>query len=141
MLNQRSELGFVQPRESHQTGLQLLQLCLRMRVEIDATNTLLGTRALQPTEEDLGGTRIGDCALAQTTLDLRIRRGAYGYGGLRNKCESMKYVCASTRCRRVCIGPRRRVPGTGSSAIARLSAISKDAAMSWSRRRVFAADD
>jgi hypothetical protein len=34
------------------------------RVEVDATNTLLGTRALHPTKQDLGGTRIGDSPLA-----------------------------------------------------------------------------
>ncbi len=74
--NQRSELGSVQPRESHQTGIQLLQLCLRKRVEIDATNTLLCPRPLQPTEEDLGGTRIGDCALSQATFDLPSEEGS-----------------------------------------------------------------
>ena len=72
VLKQRSKLGSVQPRKSHQTGVQLLQLCLRKRVEIDATNTLLRPRALQPAEKDLGGSRIGNSALAKTTFDLRI---------------------------------------------------------------------
>jgi hypothetical protein len=44
------------------------------RVEVDAANALLGTRALQPTQEDLGSTGIRDCALPQATFDLRITR-------------------------------------------------------------------
>jgi len=30
---------------------------------------------MEPTEEDLGSTRIGDCALSQTTLDLGVGGG------------------------------------------------------------------
>jgi hypothetical protein len=55
--------------------VQTLQLAFRHRVEVDTTNALLGTRTRQPTEKDLGSTRIGDRALAQTAFDLRIRRG------------------------------------------------------------------
>jgi hypothetical protein len=55
--------------------VQPLQLAFRQGVEVDATNALLGTRALQPTKENLGSTGIGDCRLAQPTLDLRVRRG------------------------------------------------------------------
>jgi len=146
VLKQRSELGSVQPRESHQTGIQLLQLCLRKRVEIDATNTLLCPRPLQPTEEDLGGTRIGDCALSQATFDLPSEEGSrslrvarhMGINEVRLQVDGGAGVPACPHAR---IGPRQGVPGTGSSAIARLSAISKDGAMSWSRRRGFAADD
>jgi hypothetical protein len=54
--------------------VQPLELALRHRVKIDPTNALLGTRPLQPTQKGLGGTRIGDGALAQAALDLRVGR-------------------------------------------------------------------
>jgi hypothetical protein len=41
-----------------QAGVQPLQLAFRHRVEVDPPNTLLGTRTLQPTQENLGSTRI-----------------------------------------------------------------------------------
>jgi hypothetical protein len=47
-------------------------LALGHRVEVDATNALLATRALQPTKQNLGSTRIGDCALPQTTFNLGV---------------------------------------------------------------------
>jgi hypothetical protein len=59
----------------NQTRLQALPLCRRQGVEIDAMNALLGTRALQPTQENLGGTRIRDCALPQTTFDFCVTGG------------------------------------------------------------------
>ena len=52
--------------------MQALQLAFRDRVEVDASNALLGTSVLQPTEKNPGSTGIGDGALAQTTLDLRV---------------------------------------------------------------------
>jgi hypothetical protein len=54
--------------------VQPLELAFRHRVEVDAPNALLDTGAVQPTEQDLGGPRIGDGALAQTTLDLGVGR-------------------------------------------------------------------
>jgi hypothetical protein len=44
--------------------VQPLELAFGHRVEVDTTNALLDTRALQPTEKDLGNTRIGDRALS-----------------------------------------------------------------------------
>ena len=55
--------------------MQPLELAFRHRVEVETTNALLDTRALQRTKENLGSTGIRDCAFAQTTFDLRIRRG------------------------------------------------------------------
>jgi hypothetical protein len=60
--------------EPYQTREQTLQLALGQGVEIDIPNARIGTRALQPTKENLGGTGIRDCAPPQTTLDLRITR-------------------------------------------------------------------
>ena len=57
-----------------QAGVQPLELAFRHRVEVDATNPLLGTGALQPTKKNLGSTGIRDRPLTQTTLDLRITR-------------------------------------------------------------------
>jgi len=62
--NQRPKIFFGQSGNPHETGVQPLELMLGHRVEVDATNTLLGTRPLHPTEQDLGGTRIGDSPLA-----------------------------------------------------------------------------
>jgi len=62
--NQRSKLPVRQRRNPQQAGMQPLQLALRHRVEVDAANALLGTRALQPTKQDLGGTGIGNSPLA-----------------------------------------------------------------------------
>jgi hypothetical protein len=44
--------------------VQPLELTLGHRVEIDAPDTLLGPWALQPAEENLGRTRIGNSPLA-----------------------------------------------------------------------------
>jgi hypothetical protein len=55
--------------------VQPLELALGQGVEVDAPNALLGTRALQPTQQNLRSTRIRDGALTQTAFDLRIRRG------------------------------------------------------------------
>ena len=52
--------------------MQPLQLAFRHRVEVDAPNALLSTRAPQPTKENLGSAGIRDRALAQTTLDLGV---------------------------------------------------------------------
>jgi hypothetical protein len=54
--------------------VQPLELAFRHRVEVDTTNPLLRTRTLQPTEKNLCSTGIGNRALTQTTLDLRITR-------------------------------------------------------------------
>lgn len=70
--NQRSKFHLRQGRKLQEAGVQPLQLAFRHRVEVDPTNAFLGTRALQPTQQDLGGTGIGDCALSQTTFDLRV---------------------------------------------------------------------
>jgi hypothetical protein len=51
-----------------------LQLALRQGVEINAPNTLLGTRSLQPTQQNLGGAGIGNGALPQTAFDFCVRR-------------------------------------------------------------------
>jgi hypothetical protein len=51
-----------------------LQLWLRERVKIHTRSLRLPARALQPTEEDLGGTRIGDRASPQTMFDLCVTR-------------------------------------------------------------------
>jgi hypothetical protein len=72
--NQRPELMVMQRCKLQQAGVQPLQLTLGHQVEVDTTNPLLRTRALQPTQENLGSTGIRDRALAQTTLDLRITR-------------------------------------------------------------------
>jgi tetratricopeptide (TPR) repeat protein len=74
VLKQRSELGLVQPRETHETGVQPLELAFRHRVEVDAPNSLVGTGALQPAKQDFGSTRVGDSALPQAPFDLRVRR-------------------------------------------------------------------
>jgi hypothetical protein len=55
--------------------VQTLELAFGQGVEVDAPNALLGTRTLQPTQKNLSSTGVGDRALAQTVLDLRIRRG------------------------------------------------------------------
>jgi hypothetical protein len=61
------QLFVSQGRKLQEAGVQPLELAFAHGVEVDASNALLGTRALQPTEEDLGGTGIGDCALSQTS--------------------------------------------------------------------------
>jgi hypothetical protein len=58
-----------------QARVQPLQLAFRHRVEVDATNALLGTRALQPTKQDLSCARVCDRPLAQATLNLFVARG------------------------------------------------------------------
>jgi hypothetical protein len=70
--NQRSEFLVRQGCELQQARVQALELALGHRVEVDTTNALVDTRALQPTKKDLGSTRIENSALAQTTFDLRI---------------------------------------------------------------------
>ena len=54
--------------------MQPLELAFRQGLEVDAPNALLDTRALQPTEKNLGSTRIRVRALTQAPLDLRITR-------------------------------------------------------------------
>jgi hypothetical protein len=73
--NQRSKLLVSQSCKLQHAGVQPLQLAFGHRVEVDAPNALLGVWALQPTKKNLRGTRIGDCLLAQATLNLRIRSG------------------------------------------------------------------
>ena len=70
-----------QGRKPQQARVQRLQLALRHRVEVDTRNMLLGTRALQPTEKNLGGARIRDRPLAQATLDLGVTRGLTARAG------------------------------------------------------------
>jgi hypothetical protein len=74
MLNKGSEHGAVQRRQLQQTRVQTLQLRLRQRVEIHTPTLRLPASALQPTQNDLRRTRIGDRPLTQTTLDLRVTR-------------------------------------------------------------------
>jgi hypothetical protein len=62
--NQRLNFLVRQGRKPQQAGEQPLELAFGQGVEIDATNRLLGTRALHPTEQDLGGARIGNGAFA-----------------------------------------------------------------------------
>jgi hypothetical protein len=71
---QRSKLLVWQRCELQQAGVQALELALGHRVKVDATNALLRTRALQPTQKNLGGTGIRDCALPQATLDFCVTR-------------------------------------------------------------------
>jgi hypothetical protein len=75
VLNQRGENRLVQRRELHQTRVQTLQPCLRHGIEIH-TRWVVLARPLQPTQQNLGGTRIGDHALAHTTLDLGVGTGS-----------------------------------------------------------------
>jgi hypothetical protein len=74
---QRSKFLVRQGGKLQEPGVKPLELALRHRVDVDASNSVVGTRALQPPEQDLGGTTIGDRALAQTTFDLRVS-GAHG---------------------------------------------------------------
>ena len=74
LLDQRCEDGFVHRREPHQACVQPLQLCLRHGVEIHARSGLGRAHPLQPPKENLRCTRIGDGALPQATLDLRVTR-------------------------------------------------------------------
>jgi len=95
--NQRPKLLVRQRCKLQEAGVQPLELALREGVEIDATNAFLGTRPLQPTQKNLGGTRIGNSPLAQTTLDFCVgRRLTLSARCARDKCESMKYVCTLT---------------------------------------------
>ena len=57
---------------SYQTQVQPLKLAFRHGVEIHTRSDLGRTHPLQPTQQNLSGTRIGNSALAQTTLDLRV---------------------------------------------------------------------
>jgi hypothetical protein len=62
---------------STQHALQALELALGHRVEVDTTNALLGTRALQPTKQSLSGTRRRHRSSDGTrTRDLRRGRRA-----------------------------------------------------------------
>jgi hypothetical protein len=74
VLNQRREDSVGHRCEPYQPRGQPLQLALGHRLEVVPANAVVGTRALQPTKQDLGGTGIGGSALAQARLDLRIRR-------------------------------------------------------------------
>src|SRR5436189_60938 len=60
--NHRSKFVGGQGCKLQQAGVQPLELALRHRVEVNATNALVGTRALQPTKENLGSTGIRDLA-------------------------------------------------------------------------------
>jgi hypothetical protein len=71
--NQHLKFLVRQRRKLREAGIQSRELALGHRVEVDPTNELLGTRALQPTEEDLGSTRIRDSALTQAAFDGGIR--------------------------------------------------------------------
>src|SRR5436190_15603779 len=75
-----------------QARVQPLQLAFRHRVEVDPTNPLLGTRALQPTEENLSSTGIGNGTLTQTTLDLPRHSEAPVYGGLLGREQLQAFV-------------------------------------------------
>ncbi len=55
--NQRVKFAVRQRSELQQAGVQPLQLALQHRVDVDTTNALVGTRTLQPTEENLGSAR------------------------------------------------------------------------------------
>ena len=74
MLHQRPKF-LVGTLRASASLLQPLEFTLGHRVEIDAPDTFLGLRALQPTEQNLGGARITDRALTQTTFDLGVGRG------------------------------------------------------------------
>jgi hypothetical protein len=78
--------------------MQALELALRQGVEVDPAKTLLRTRTLQPTEQNLRGTRIGDGALAQTALDLSIGRRL----ALTARCTAL----AAQPCGIACLVPR-----------------------------------
>jgi hypothetical protein len=56
--NQRSKLLVRQHRNLQEARVQPLELAFGHRVVVDTANALVGTRALQPTEKDLRGTRI-----------------------------------------------------------------------------------
>ena len=58
VLDQRGEDGVVHRGELYQARVQPLKLAFRHRVEVDAPNTLLDTRTLQPTKENLSSTGI-----------------------------------------------------------------------------------
>jgi hypothetical protein len=73
--NQRSKFLLWQGCELKEAGVQALELAFGDRVEVDAANTLLDTRALQPTKKNLG-TRIRDRTLAQATFDLASEGGS-----------------------------------------------------------------
>ena len=81
--HKRSKFLLRQGRKLQKAGVQPLEVALGHRVEVDTTNALLGTRALQPTQQNLRSTRIRDRPLPQTTLDLRVTRGCHVCGGLR----------------------------------------------------------
>jgi hypothetical protein len=56
--NQRSKFLIRQHCKPQQPRMQPLELTLRHRVEVQSPNALVGTRALQPTQENLGSTEI-----------------------------------------------------------------------------------
>ena len=62
--NQRVKFLVRQRCKLQQAGVQPLELAFGQGVKVDATNALLDTRALQPTEENLGSAGIGDSALS-----------------------------------------------------------------------------
>jgi hypothetical protein len=61
-LNQDLQLSLGKRRDFHEAGIERLQLCFAHCVWIDAMNTLVSARPLQPTEENFGGTGIRDGA-------------------------------------------------------------------------------
>jgi hypothetical protein len=61
-LNQRLQLVGRERRDPYQARIEALQLRFAHRFEVDAMNALVSARPLQPAQENLGGTRVRDCA-------------------------------------------------------------------------------
>jgi hypothetical protein len=74
LLNQRGAYGLVHRCEPHQTGIQTLQLRLRERIEIHTRGRLARAHRLPPAQQNFRVACRADRALAEATLDLRIRR-------------------------------------------------------------------
>ena len=111
--NQRSKFHVRQRCKLQKAGVQPLQLALRHRVEADIPNALLDTRALQPTQKNLGSARISDRLLAQAAFDLCVGRRL----ALTARCAAyppwMRVIvgtCGVLRVQRV-LGTRRRAGG------------------------------
>lgn len=73
VLNQPGEHGFVHRRETHQTGVQALQLRLRESVQIHPRCGLGRAHGLPPAQQDFGVACRVDRTLAQATFDFCIR--------------------------------------------------------------------
>jgi hypothetical protein len=89
--------------------MQPLQLALGHRVEVDATNALDRARALQPSKENLGCTRIGDRPLPQTTLDLRVGRRLTDTAGCAGRSSGTR--CGTPAARLACPTTARTIFG------------------------------